>query len=91
MTPAMTPESADILTLEGLGWLAGQDNALERFLNQSGIDAASLREAAGSREMSVAVLDFLFGNEELLLQFCESAAITPKQMHLARHVLGGEM
>jgi len=39
----------------------------------------------------VAVLDFLLGNEELLLQFCESAAITPKQMHLARHVLGGEM
>jgi hypothetical protein len=87
----MTPESADVLALEGLGWLVGQDNALERFLNQSGIDAASLRQAAGSREMSVAVLDFLLGNEELLLQFCESASIAPKQMHLARHVLGGEM
>ena len=87
----MTPERADILALEGLGWLAAQDNALERFLNQSGIDAASLRDAAGSREMSVAVLDFLLGNEELLLQFCDSADIAPKQIHLARHVLGGEM
>jgi hypothetical protein len=87
----MTPERAEILALESLGWLAGEDNALERFLNQSGIDAASLRQAAGSREMSVAVLDFLLGNEELLLQFCESASVAPKQMHLARHVLGGEM
>jgi hypothetical protein len=87
----MTPERAEILALEGLGWLAGQENALERFLNQSGIDATALREAAGSREMGVAVLDFLLGNEELLLQFCESTSIAPKQMHLARHVLGGEM
>jgi hypothetical protein len=87
----MTPERAEILALESLGWLAAQDDGMQRFLNQSGIDAASLREAAGSREMGVAVLDFLLGNEELLLQFCESAAIAPKQMHLARHVLGGEM
>jgi hypothetical protein len=87
----MTPDRAETIALDGLGWLAGQDNAIERFLNQSGIDAASLREAAGSREMSVAVLDFLLGNEDLLLQFCESASIAPKQMHLARHVLGGEM
>ena len=87
----MTPERADVLALEGLGWLAGQDNAIERFLNQSGIDAASLRQAAGSREMNVAVLDFLLGNEELLLQFCDSADIDPKQIHLARHALGGEV
>ena len=87
----MTPEHADVLALEGLAWLAGQDDAIQRFLAQSGTDAASLRQAAGSREMSVAVLDFLLGNEDLLLQFCESASIAPKQMHLARHVLGGEM
>jgi hypothetical protein len=87
----VTPERADILALEGLGWLAGQDDAFQRFLNQSGSDAASLRGTAGSREMGVAVLDFLLGNEDLLLQFCESASIAPKQIHLARHQLGGEM
>jgi hypothetical protein len=88
---SMTPERAEILALESLGWLAGEDSALERFLNQSGIDAAALRQAAGSPEISMAVLDFLLGNEDLLLQFCQSASIDPKQMHLARHVLGGEM
>ena len=87
----MTPERAETIALDGLGWLAGQDNAIERFLSQSGLDAAALREAAGSREMGVAVLDFLLGNEDLLLQFCESASTAPKQIHLARHVLDGEV
>jgi hypothetical protein len=87
----MTPERAETIALDGLGWLAGQDNAIQRFLDQSGIDATSLREAAGSREMGVAVLDFLLGDDDMLLQFCESASVAPKQMHLARHILSGEM
>ena len=86
----MTPDRADILALEGLGWLAGQEDGIQRFLNQSGIDAATLRDVAGSREMGVAVLDFLLANEDLLLPFCESLALNPRQVHLARHALGGE-
>jgi hypothetical protein len=83
----MTPENAEILALEGLGWLAGDDDAIQRFLNLSGMDAAALRDAAGSPETGVAVLDFLLANEDLLLRFCEDAAISPKQLHLARHRL----
>jgi hypothetical protein len=83
----MTPENAEILALEGLGWLAGEDNGIQRFLNQSGIDAAALRDAAGSPDTGVAILDFLLVNEDLLLRFCESASLSPKQLHLARHRL----
>ena len=91
MTTPQTHENAEILALEGLGWLAGQEDGIQRFLNQSGIDAASLRDAAGSRETGVAVLDFLLGHEDLLLPFCESAAIAPKQVHhAARHRWDGE-
>ena len=84
-----TPENAEILALEGLGWLAGDQDGIQRFLDQSGIDADTLRQAADSPEMAVAVLDFLLANEDLLLRFCESAAISPKALHLARHRLGG--
>lgn len=84
-----TPENAEILALEGLGWLAGEENAIQRFMDQAGIDAATLRDAAGSPGMGVAVLDFLLGNEDLLLRFCESAGIAPKALHMARHQLGG--
>jgi hypothetical protein len=83
----MTPENAEILALDGLGWLAGDEDGIQRFLTQSGIDPAALRDAAASPGMGVAVLDFLLGNEDLLLRFCESAAVSPKQLHLARHRL----
>jgi len=87
----MSAKSAEILALEGLGWLAGEEDGIQHFLTQSGIDAATLRLAAGSPDLSVAVLDFLLGNEEMLLRFCESTAISPKQVHLARHQLSGEV
>ena len=88
--PSMNPERAEVLALEGLGWLAGQDDGIQRFLTQSGIDAESLRDAAGSTGMNVAVLDFLLGHEDMLLPFCESLSIAPTVVHMARHVLGEE-
>jgi hypothetical protein len=39
--------------------------------------------------MGLAVLDFLLANEDLLLGFCESAAVEPEAVHLARHRLEG--
>jgi hypothetical protein len=86
----MTPENAEILALEGLGWLAGEEDGIQKFLDQSGIDVATLRQAAGNPETSVAILDFLLAHEDLLMRFCESASVSPKDLHLARHRLGGE-
>jgi hypothetical protein len=91
MNTPQTPEKAEILALEGLGWLAGEQGGIQQFLDQSGIDATTLRAAAGSPEMGIAVLDFLLANEDLLLGFCESASISPKALHLARHRLGGTL
>jgi len=34
---------------------------------------------------------FLLENEDLLLRFCENAAISPKELHLARYRLGGTL
>ena len=87
----MTPENAEILALEGLGWLAGEEDGIQRFLKLSGIDPAELREAAGNPETGMAVLDFLLGDEELLLGFFAHAQVSPKALHMARHKLGGEM
>ena len=87
----MTPENAEILALEGLGWLAGEDEAIQRFLDLSGIDGTDLRAAAGSPGTAVAVLDFLLGNEELLVRFCDQAEVKARDVHMARHVLGGEL
>ena len=89
MKSPQTREKAEILALEGLTWLAGQEEGLGRFLDQTGIDASALKGAAGSPEMGMAVLDFLLAHEDLLLGFCESAAMEPQALHLARHRLDG--
>lgn len=83
----MTPQSAEILSLEGLGWLASDADALDRFLAATGIDGAALRAGAGSRDMAQAVIGFLLANEELLLRFCQDTSTDPKALHLAAHVL----
>ena len=84
----MTPEKAEILALECLGWLAGDPDSIQRFLDLSGTSAADLRAAAGEPGTCLAVLDFLLGNEELLLKFCESTGLDPRQVNAARHALG---
>ena len=89
MKTPQSRENAEILALEGLGWLAGQEEGLRRFLDQAGIDAAGLRDAAERPETGLAVLDFLLSNEDLLVGFCESAAVEPRQLHMARHRLDG--
>ena len=68
----MNTENAEILALQGLGWLAGDEDGLQRFLDLSGLDAAALRAQAGTADMNVAILDFLLGHEDLLLRFCET-------------------
>lgn len=83
----MTPEKAEILALEALGWLAGEEDGLPRFLAQSGMDSDALRSAAGSQEMGVALLEFLLRHEELLLRFCESMHLAPKALHAALRAL----
>ena len=86
----MTPENAEILALEALGWLAGDQEAIQRFLDLAGIDGAELRAAAGNPGTAVAVLDYLLAHEELLVRFCEDAQVKARDIHMARHRLGGE-
>jgi hypothetical protein len=90
MPPQLSPERAEILGLDALTWLAGQPQALEKFLKLSGISGADLRTAAGSPGLSLAVLEFLLSHEEFLLPFCDSHGTQAEQLHQARHVLAPE-
>jgi hypothetical protein len=87
----MTAESAEILALEGLGWLAGHTEGLDRFLAVSGLDPAGLREAAGAPGTGLAILEFLLANEQLLVAFCDATGTNPQAIHAARHRLEGSV
>jgi hypothetical protein len=85
----LTQERAEILALEALAWLAGQPDAIARFLTMSGLEASDLRRAVTDSGLQTSVLDFLLTDETLLLEFCESASLKPQAVHTARHGLGG--
>jgi hypothetical protein len=87
MPHAMSPESAEILGFEALGWLAAQPDALDKFLAGSGISGAELRDAAGSPELTIALFDFLLANEPFLLAFCEASESDAPSIHRARQTL----
>jgi hypothetical protein len=84
-----TPETAEILGLKALGWLAGDPGSLNRFLLSAGTDAAVLRRAAEEPAMLGAVLEFLLANEDLLLRFCEDSSTASVDVHRARQLLEG--
>ena len=87
MRSTLTPESAEILAFQALGWLAGYEDRFSRFLALSGLDVDTLRQTADSRDTARAVLDFLLSDEALLLDFCEMAQIAPKQVPVYRQRL----
>lgn len=85
-------EFAESLALQGLAWLAGQDEAFGAFLAQSGSDAAGVRARAAEPELLGSVLDFLLSDEDLLLRFCAEAGFAPDAPMRARAALpGGEV
>jgi uncharacterized protein DUF3572 len=83
----MTLDLAATLALRALAFLIDTAPAMERFVDQTGLDTASLRRRADEPEFLVSVLDFLLSDEELLIRFCESAACDVRTVHMARHAL----
>ncbi len=75
--------------MKGLAFLAGDGETLERFLEISGLNPEDLRERADDPLLLAAVLDFVLGDDKLLLAFAEEEAVDPKVVHAARRALPG--
>lgn len=83
----MSTETATTVALKTLAFLAESDDALERLFALTGMDVDTLRAQADEPETLAAVLDYLLGDEALLIRFCESSGLDPKSIHLASQVL----
>lgn len=82
-----TAETATTLALEALAFLAEDGPRLGRFLALTGIGPDQLRAAADAPETSLAVLDYLLGDESLLLVFTASKGVAPETVYPARAAL----
>lgn len=83
----MTPESAEMLAIRALQYLAGDSEQLARFLALTGIALEDLRDAADSHSFLSGVLDYLMGEEATLLSFATSAQCDPADIAVARDIL----
>jgi len=85
----MQDTAAETLALKALAFLAGEGETLDRFLAVSGVQPKDLRERVGDPLLLAAVLDFVLGEDQLLLAFAREAAVDPKLVHAARRALPG--
>jgi len=82
-------DEAESLAIEALGFIAGNDELLQKFLALTGIGRHDLRQAAAQAGFFAGVLNFLCANEADLLNFCISVNIQPEQVNEALAVLPG--
>jgi hypothetical protein len=84
-------EAAEAIAIRGLQFLAGEPEALGRFLALTGIGPADLRVAAQEPGFLGGVLEFFLEDEALLLAFATHAGLRPTMLAAARFALIGHI
>lgn len=84
----MRQESAQILAIRALGWLAARDELIEGFLSSSGASLADLRARAGDPDFLAGMLDYLLMDDRWVLDCAAELGEAPEALLQARAVLG---
>ena len=79
-TGAQPDQRGEEIAIAALGFLAGDDERLSRFLALTGIDPASIRQQIGDPLFQLAILDHVFEDESLLLAFCAEIKMDPARL-----------
>lgn len=85
----MRQESAEVIGLKALGWMAGNDELLPVFLGSTGASEADFRAGASDPGFMGALLDFIMMDDAWVRDFCDSAALAYDQPMQARMMLPG--
>jgi hypothetical protein len=79
---------SETVALQALAFIVGDSALGPRFLDLTGLDAASLRAHAGERHVLAAALAFLEGHEPSLLAAAAALDIKPAALVAASAQLG---
>lgn len=83
----LTIEDAEVAALQALAHIVSNDQLGARLLSLTGLDAETLRERAGTREVLAATMDFLAANEADLVACAEAIGRRPEDLALAHAAL----
>jgi hypothetical protein len=87
--PKPSPEAAETLAAQALGWLATDFERLGRFLGETGLSPETVRQAARDPAFLPSVLEYLVRNETILTEFASELGLDPAQVVSAHRKLAG--
>ncbi|MBV9234357.1 MAG: DUF3572 domain-containing protein [Xanthobacteraceae bacterium] len=86
----LTRALAEDMAVAALTFIAQDGERLGRFLTLSGLEPGNLREAAADPSFLAGVLDYLSGDESLLLAFAANFQIDPSSIATAQRLLADD-
>jgi len=84
-----TQESAEVVGLKALGWLAGNEDLLPVFLGSTGASEADVRAGAADPAFLGALLDFVMMDDAWVRGFCDAEGLDYDMPMRARMSLPG--
>lgn len=87
----MSPDAAETIALQALGWLIGSEDLRDVFLGSSGLSEMDLKSRASDPELLASVLDFLVMDDAWVIRFCDEIGLPYDKIMQVRAALpGGE-
>ena len=83
-----SPETAEMLAVQALAFMAEDDSRLGGFIASTGIAVESIRDAAREPNFLAGVLEHILADENLLIAFADRAGVDPAEVARARQALG---
>lgn len=85
----MSPEAAQVIALQALGWIAGHEALGPLFLGSSGTSVDELRTRATDPAFQASVLEFLTMDDAWVVPFCDAHGLKYEDPLTARYALPG--
>lgn len=85
----MSQDSAEVIGLKALAWLAAQEDLLPVFLGATGASEADVKRQAAEPAFLGAVLDFIMMDDAWVVGFCDANALDYLDPMTARAALPG--
>lgn len=87
--PRLSEDQAETIALQALSFLLADGKQISRFLALTGTSPQDLRDAASTRGVQAATLEYFLSDEGLLLAFCQQAGLDPGVIAPAHLLLAG--
>ncbi len=86
---SMTQQTAEVVGLKALSWLAGHEDLLPVFLGATGASEGDFRQRIDDKVFLGSVLDFILMDDAWVQEFCEAAELPNETPFMARMALPG--